>query len=131
MKTKCSVFLSVSLLIAVVFLLVISIPVHASKIDDRIKSSAKNSYVFKTYLKGDDVNIESKDDVVTLTGTVSEESHKSLARETVASLPGVKSVDDKLEVKGERPAENSDTWLMLKVKSTLLFHRSVSGIKQM
>jgi osmotically-inducible protein OsmY len=38
-------------------------------------------------------------------------------------------VDNKLEVKGERPAENSDTWLMMKVKTTLLFHRSVSGSK--
>jgi osmotically-inducible protein OsmY len=52
-----------------------------------------------------------------------------LARETVAGLPGVKSVDNRLEVKGERPAENSDAWLMMKVKTTLLFHRSVSGIK--
>ena len=28
-------------------------------------------------------------------------THKSLAEETVASLPGVKSVDNKLEIKGE------------------------------
>jgi osmotically-inducible protein OsmY len=52
-----------------------------------------------------------------------------LAEETVTSLPEVKSVDNKLEVKGERPAEKSDAWLMTKVKTTLLFHRSVSGIK--
>jgi osmotically-inducible protein OsmY len=64
-----------------------------------------------------------------LTGTVSEESHKSLAKETVASLPGVKTVDNRLEVKGGRPAEGSDAWLMMKVKTTLLFHRSVSGFK--
>jgi osmotically-inducible protein OsmY len=37
-------------------------------------------------------------------------------------------VADKLEVKGERPAENSDAWLMMKVKTTLLLHRSVSGL---
>jgi osmotically-inducible protein OsmY len=104
-------------------------PVHASKMDDRIESSARKSYVFKTYLKADDIKIQSMDGVVTLTGTVSEESHKSLARETVAGLPGVKTVDNRLEVKGERPAENSDAWLMMKVKTTLLFHRSVSGIK--
>ena len=57
-------------------LLVISVPVHASKTDDRIESSAKKSYVFKTYLKNDDIKIQSKDGAVTLTGTVSEESHK-------------------------------------------------------
>jgi hyperosmotically inducible periplasmic protein len=114
---------------AVVALLMTSVPVQASKMDDRIELSAKQSYVFKTYLKGDDIKIESKDGAVTLTGSVSEDSHKSLARETVADLPGVKSVDNRLDVKGERPAENSDAWIMMKVKTTLLFHRSVSGSK--
>ena len=120
---------SISLMVAVVALLIVSVPVHASKKDSSIESSAKKSYVFKTYLKTDDIKIQSKDGAVTLTGTVSEESHKSLAEETVASLPGVKSVDNKLELKGERPAENSDAWLITKVKGALLFHRSVSGIK--
>jgi len=118
-----------TLIVAAVALLAISMPVHASKMDDRIESTARKSYVFKTYLKADAIKIQSADGVVSLTGTVSEESHKSLARETVAGLPGVKSVDNRLEVKGERPAENSDAWLMMKVKTTLLFHRSVSGIK--
>ena len=119
----------VVLIVAVITLVVISVPVHASKMDSSIESSAKQSYVFKTYLKADDIKIQSMDGVVTLTGTVSEESHKSLAQETVAGLPDVKSVDNRLEVKGERPAENSDAWLMMKVKTTLLFHRSVSGSK--
>ena len=67
------------------------------------KSSARKSYVFKTYLEEDDIKIQSKDGVVTLTGSVQEESHKSLARETVAELPGVKKVDNQLEVKGDSP----------------------------
>jgi len=118
---------SVALMVVVVALLAFSLPVHASKMDDSIVSSAKKSYVFKNYLKNDDIKIQSKDGAVTLTGTVSEESHKSLAQETVAGLPGVKSVDNKLEVKGESPAVNSDAWIMMKVKTTLLFHRSVSA----
>ena len=118
-----------TLIVAAVALLAISMPVHASKMDDRIESTARKSYVFKTYLKADAIKIQSADGVVSLTGTVSEESHKSLARETVAGLPGVKSVDNRLEVKGERPAENSDAWVMMKVKTTLWFHRSVSGFK--
>ena len=127
MKTKYSVFL----IIAVVVLLAISVPVHASKMDDdRIESSAKQSYVFKTYLQADDIKVQSKDGVVTLTGTVSEESHRSLAEETVAGLPGVKTVDNGLEVKGERPAENSDAWLTTKVKTMLLFHRNVSAMTE-
>jgi len=123
MKSKYSVML----LAAVAAMLVTSMPVLASKTDDRIESSAKKSYVFKTYLKNDDVKVESKNGVVSLTGTVSDESHKSLAQETVASLPGVKRVDNKLGVKGEHPAENSDAWLITKVKTTLLFHSNVSA----
>jgi hyperosmotically inducible periplasmic protein len=109
-------------------LVLICVPVFASDTDDRIESSAKQSYVFKTYLKDDDIAVRSKSGVVTLTGSVSEESGKSLARETVAGIPGVKSVDDKLQVKGEIPAAHSDAWLITKVKSTLLFHRNVSAI---
>ena len=126
---KMKAMYRVALVVAAVVLLAISVPVHATKMDDSIESSAKKSYVFKTYLKGDDIKIQSMDGVVTLTGTVSEESHKTLAQETIAGLPGVKSVDNRLEVKGERPAENSDAWIMMKVKTTLLFHRSVSGSK--
>ena len=127
MKAKCSVFL----LIAVVVLLAISVPVHASKMDDeRTELSARQSYVFKTYLQADDIKIQSIDGVVTLTGTVSEESHRSLAEETVADLPGVKTVDNGLEVKGERPAENSDAWLTTKVKTMLWFHRNVSAMTE-
>lgn len=125
MKTLYSLFL----MAIAVTLLAIGVPAHASKLDDRIESSAKKSYVFKTYLKDDKVKVDSEDGVVTLTGTVSEESHKSLAQETVAGLPGVKSVDNRLEVKGERPTDMSDAWLTTKVKSTLLYHRSVSGFK--
>ncbi|PIP04951.1 MAG: transport-associated protein [Syntrophobacterales bacterium CG_4_8_14_3_um_filter_49_14] len=120
----------VVMIVAVVALLMTSVSVQASKMDDRIESSARKSYVFKTYLTGDDIKIQSIDGVVTLTGTVSEESHKSLALETVAGLPGVKSVDNRLEVKGERHAENSDAWLTTKVKTMLLFHRNVSAMTE-
>ncbi len=116
-----------ALIVSMAFLFLISGSLFASETDDRIESSAKQSYVFKTYLKGDDINIQSKDGTVTLTGTVSEESHKPLAWETVSGLPGVKSVDNKLAVKGDVPAVNTDAWLVTKVKSALLFHRSVSA----
>jgi osmotically-inducible protein OsmY len=120
---------SAALMAAAFALLVISVPVHASKTDDRIESSAKKSYNFKTYLKDDDIKVQSKDGAVTLTGLVSSESHKSLAKETVAGLPGVKSVDNKLEVKGAPSTANSDAWLKEKVHTTLLFHTSVSYVK--
>ena len=100
---------------------------RASETDDRIESAAAKSFVFKTYLAKDSIKTESKNGLVTLSGTVSESAHKSLAEDTVESLPGVKSVDNQLTVKGENPAEHSDTWIKVKVKSVLMFHRNVSG----
>lgn len=118
----------ISLAVTVASLFLLNGVAFATKTDDRIESSAKKSYVFMTYLKNDNVEIQSKDGAVTLTGTVSEESHKTLAREAVVSMPGVKNVDDKLEVKNEDGAEYSDAWLIAKVKSTLLFHRNVNAM---
>jgi osmotically-inducible protein OsmY len=123
MKDKYSLALIAAAALALV---AVSVPVHASKIDSAIEASAKQSYVFMNHLKGDDVKVQSKDGVVTLTGTVSEDSKKALAEETVAALPDVKSVENKLSIKGDGPAGQSDLWLKTKVKSTLLFHRSVS-----
>ena len=123
MKSTCSL----ALLAAMSALLVTSASLRASDTDSRIESSAAKSYVFKTYLKNDSIKTESKDGAVTLTGTVAEASHKSLAQDTVASLPGVISVDNQLKVKGESPAEHSDMWISMKVKSALLFHRNVSA----
>jgi len=101
---------------------------RASEIDDRIQSSARDSYVFRTELRDDSINVNSNDGLVTLTGTVSEASHQSLAKDTVLSLPGVKSVDNQLTVKGEQPAENSDGWIGMQVKGALFFNRNVSAV---
>jgi len=104
-----------------------SAPVRASETDDRIESSFKQTYVYKTYLKDDSIKAEAEKGVVTLTGTVSEESHKKLAQETVADLPGVTKVDNKLATKAEAAAANADMWINRKVKFALLVHRNVSA----
>ncbi|MGD0813105.1 MAG: BON domain-containing protein [Verrucomicrobiota bacterium] len=104
-----------------------STSLRAADTDSRIESSACKSYVFKTYLKDDSIKTKSLHGVVTLTGTVSEASHKTLAENTVASLPGVTSVNDQLTIIGEQPAEHSDGWISMKVKSALLFHSHVNG----
>ncbi|MDP3481158.1 MAG: BON domain-containing protein [Desulfoprunum sp.] len=116
-----------ALLATVASTLLINVPLFASDTDARIESSAQESYVFKNYLKEDNIKMQSKDGVVTLTGTVSDPSHKSLAQETVANLPGVTGVDNKLKDKGEAAAQ-TDAWLITKVKSTLLFHKNVNAI---
>jgi hyperosmotically inducible protein len=110
-------------------LLMISVPAHASSTDDGIESSARKCYVFKTYLKDDDIKIQSKDGAVTLTGTVAEEPNKTLAQETVASLPGVKSVDNRLELKGKPGTGSADALVSARVKLDLLSHRNLSATK--
>ena len=123
MKSTCAL----ALLAATGALLVSSTSLRAADTDSRIESTAAKSYTFKTYLKDDSIKIESKQGVVTLTGTVADSSHKSMAENTVASLPDVNSVNNELLVKGEQPAEHSDTWITTKVKTTLLFHRNVNA----
>ena len=125
MKIKSTYALA--LMAVVSTMLISSTSVRAADTDSRIESSAAKSYTFKTYLKDDSIKIESKQGVVTLTGTVADASHKSMAENTVASLPGVISVDNELLINGEQPAEHSDAWITAKVKTTLLFHRNVSA----
>ena len=117
-------------MMAALAMLALSTPVFAANMDNRIELSARQTHIFKTYLQGEDIKIQAKDGAVTLTGLVSDDYHKSLARETVAGLPGVTSVDNRLEIKGAAPTANSDAWLREKVKSTLLFHRSVSTMTE-
>ena len=118
---------SLALLIAVATIILFNGKLFASDTDERIVAAAKQSYVFKTYLKNDPIIITSKNGAVTLTGTVADESNKMLAKETVASLPGVATVNNQLTVSGGIATSNSDTWLMARVKSTLLFHRNVDA----
>jgi hyperosmotically inducible periplasmic protein len=120
---------SMSLVVTAIALIMLSVPVQASQMDESIESTARNSYVFKTFLQDDDIKIVSSDGNVTLTGIVADNFNKSLAQETLAGIPGVKNVDNRLGVKGESPTANSDVWLRNKVKATLLFHRSVNGLK--
>jgi len=115
------------LLVATSSVLAISTSLRASDMDDRIESAAGKSYVFKTLLKNDSIKTESKDGVVTLTGTVANANDKSMAQDTVENLPAVKSVNNQLIISGEQPAEHSDNWISMKVKLALLFHRHVSA----
>ncbi|HWD19425.1 MAG TPA: BON domain-containing protein [Verrucomicrobiae bacterium] len=108
-------------------ILVSAAPVRASSQDDRIEDSAKQSYNFKTYLKNDRIHVKSRDGVVTLTGSVADDSQKAVAADTVANLPGVVSVNNELKVKGAAMTEHSDGWIAFKVKSELLFHKNVSA----
>jgi osmotically-inducible protein OsmY len=120
---------SLAIAVAAVAVLATCVPVRASETDDRIESSFKKTYVYKTYLKDEHIKISSKEGAVTLSGAVWNDTHKSMAQDVAEALPGVKSVDNRIELKGDRPAENSDTWISMKVKSALVFHRNVNAHK--
>jgi osmotically-inducible protein OsmY len=126
-KNKMKTIFPLTLATLVSTMLITTSPLRAADTDSRIESAAAKSYVFKTYLKDDSIKTVSKDGAVTLTGTVADSSHKSLAGDTVSGLPGVTSVDNQLVISGEQPAEHSDTWITTKAKTALLFHRNVSA----
>ena len=115
-------------LVAASLLIVTSLPLCASETDERIEAAFSKSYACRMYLQEDTVKAESKHGVVTLSGQVNEASHKYLAQETVAGLPGVLAVDNRLVVKLEG-TEESDAWIRAKVRNVLALHRNVSGSK--
>jgi osmotically-inducible protein OsmY len=131
-KIKGGVMKIISLMLCSVIALAIQIgsgvSVRAATIDDEIESAFNESYAYRKYLQNDDVKIDSEDGVVTLTGNVESDSRRRLAEETAQDLSGVKSVNNRLNVKEEAGDEMSDGWVSAKVKAALLFHRSVSGL---
>jgi osmotically-inducible protein OsmY len=116
-----------ALVLASTALVLTGLPLHASDLDRRIETSAKQTYNFRTYLRVDNIKVECSAGVVTLTGAVIQESHRSLAQETVSGLPGVKGVINLLVLAGEQPPALSDPWITMKVKAALAFHKSVSA----
>lgn len=108
---------------AAAVLIATSVPLFASDTDDRIESSFKKSYAYKTYLTEENIKITSKEGVVTLSGDVLDESHKPMAQDVAEALPGVKSVENTIVIKNDK----SDTWLKMKVQSALLFHSNVDA----
>jgi len=97
------------------------------EIDEKIVMSFKNSYVYKTFLGSDSVSIVAEDGIVTLTGTVEDESHKKMAQETISRIQGVIRVDNQVVTLSEAAAESADKWIARKVKLTFLFHFHVSA----
>ncbi|MBU1565679.1 MAG: BON domain-containing protein [Proteobacteria bacterium] len=130
MKNEKSIwkgFCCIALLPVAFALLIANVPINATPTDDIIVSAAKESYIFKNYLQDDNIVVESKDGIVTLTGSVSEESHKALAQEIVESIVGVVVVDNHLQIKSEI-AKSSDTVIFSRVRLAIMSHRSLRGI---
>lgn len=93
--------------------------------DELIESAFKATYVYRAYLIDDALRARARDGVVTLTGTVAEESHKSLAQETAAGLSGVTRVDNQLAT--AETATGADAVIGRKVSLALKLHRATLG----
>jgi hyperosmotically inducible protein len=96
-----------------------------TEMDRQIEDAAKASYNYRAVLDGH-VRVKSEDGVVTLKGRVQDRDQRALAEDTVQNLPGVVSVINKIKVESE-PAEHSDAWIALKIRSELLVHANVSA----
>lgn len=110
-------------------LLATSVSAFASESDDKIESSFKKSFVYKTYLKDENIKIVSKDGVVTLSGKVFDEVHKPMAQNTAEAIGGVKSVENLIVIREDKLPENADTWIKMKVQTALVFNSNVSASK--
>lgn len=96
-----------------------------AEVDRKIESAAKASYNYRTVLE-DHVKVKSRDGVVTLTGTVPDPDHRTLAEDTVRNLPGVTGVDNQIRVVPPAP-EHSDGWIATRIRTKLLLKSNVSA----
>jgi hyperosmotically inducible protein len=112
-------------LLALALMTVSPVALFANSTDSQIEDAAKASYNYRTVLDNH-VKVKSEDGVVTLTGTVQDRDQKAMAEDTVRNLPGVVSVNNEIKVESE-PAEHSDAWIALKVRTELLVHSNVSA----
>lgn len=118
--------------------------VHAddySSTDRQIQRDAKKNLPESISSK---VDIQSRDGIVTLTGTVMSEGQRREAVAAVKQVPDVKDVNDEIRVDNgnpnnprtedvavtteQEPADHhSDKWIAFKIKSSLLTHSDVSA----
>lgn len=96
-----------------------------SETDRKIEETAQASYNYRTVLENH-VNVQARDGVVTLTGTVGDRDLKALAEDTVSDLPGVTRVDNQIAL-DPALAEHSDGWIAIKLRTQLLVRCMVSA----
>ena len=104
-----------------------TLALHAADPDGRIETTAKSTYLYRTFLARNGVQVESSKGIVTLRGSVADRSLKEAAEDTVAELPGVIHVDNRLEV-AERPADHTSDWIAARVRLSLWSHRSIGTL---
>lgn len=109
--------------------------------DATTTASVKSMLLWNGNTDGTDINVDTRNGVVTLTGTADSSAEKDLAGRLAENTDGVRDVENKLKVKaanasmGDKVAETadeagdavSDAWITTKVKSSLMYTRNVDG----
>ncbi|MDA0143314.1 BON domain-containing protein [Vibrio sp. RW] len=103
-------------------------------LDAWIDGKAETTLLLNSNLNSFDINTYVKDQVVTLTGSVENQTEKALAEELVLSFDDVKSVKNELTVIDNEKDKNkestqvlTDTKITTIVKTRLLMNTGVSG----
>jgi hyperosmotically inducible protein len=91
--------------LSVIVPLVAAIPARSQKKveDGLITDRVRQRLVSDPEIKGHKVDVETKNGVVTLAGTVETERARAKAEKVTRKVSGVKSVVNKLRVEGPRP----------------------------
>lgn len=109
--------------------------------DANITAKVKSQLLWNDNTHGLRMNVDTKNGVVTLSGEVASQAEADLAEQIAANTSEVLSVENKLKISGDqnklseiaalegRQAKQqvSDSWITAKVKSALLYNRSVDG----
>jgi osmotically-inducible protein OsmY len=105
--------------------------------DASITASVKSRLLWNDRTDGLDIGVDTMNGKVTLTGNATTQAEKELATRLARRTDGVRSVDNRIEVKpsdgglpsGEQAGEAiADSWITAKVKSSLLMSNDVDGL---
>ena len=109
--------------------------------DATVTASVKSKLLWNEYTNGLDIDVDTKNGVVTLNGTAHSSESRELAGRLAENTQGVRDVENNLKVvatkadtasKAKKDMHEagdviSDSWITSKVKTSLLFSKNVSG----
>lgn len=109
--------------------------------DANITAKVKSQLLWNSNTSGLSIDVDTRNGKVTLTGDVGSDAEAQLAEQIARNTEDVRSVDNELKVHGlpataagqvkqdarEIGKAISDSWISTKVKSALLYNRSVDG----
>ena len=105
--------------------------------DASVTAAVKSRLLWNDTTDGLDIGVDTMGGRVTLTGNATTKAEKDLATRLASRTDGVRSVDNKIDVKpsdgglpsGDQAGEAiADSWITTKVKSSLLMSNDVDGL---